>query len=100
MDTYNVQKQIDPSLPQHTENGGPNNANPQQTRTASVGSTPADPPPTDPIHAANIGLGIQNATGGAITPTVVALTFLPVPPGERLQLSSSRFRPILLSCRS
>ena len=77
VDTYNVQKQIDPSLPQHTENGGTNNANPQQTRTASVGSTPADPPPTDPIHAANIGLGIQNATGGAVTPTVVALTVSP-----------------------
>ena len=43
IDTYNVQKQIDPNLPQHTENTGGNNANTGQTRYASVGSTPAEP---------------------------------------------------------
>ena len=47
IDTYNIQKQINPNLPQHTENGT-NNANPQQTRYATLGSTPPDPPPTDP----------------------------------------------------
>src|SRR4029077_5589618 len=49
IDTYNVQKQIDPNLPQHTENnGGNNNTNPQQTRYATLGSTPPNPPATDP----------------------------------------------------
>ena len=43
IDTYNVQKQINPNLPQHTENGGGNNANPQQTRYAISVSTPTDP---------------------------------------------------------
>ena len=43
IDTYNVQKQINPNLPQHTENnGGNNNAN-TGTKYAGVGSTPAEP---------------------------------------------------------
>ena len=49
IDTYNVQKQIDPNLPQHTENTGGNNANTGQTRYASFGSTPAEPLATAPF---------------------------------------------------
>ena len=55
IDTYNIQKQIDPNLPQHTENGGGNNANPQQTRYATFGSTPIDPVPTDPTPRRQFG---------------------------------------------
>ena len=43
IDTYNIQKQIDPNLPQHTENNSNLNTG---TRTASLGSTPPDPPYT------------------------------------------------------
>ena len=73
IDTYNVQKQINPNLPQHTENGSGNNANPQQTRYAAVGSTPIDPVPTDPLHPAGTGLAIQVSTrdtGAASVPAV------------------------------
>jgi large repetitive protein len=62
--TYDAGKQMNPNLPQHTENGGGNNANPQQTRYATTGSTPIDPVPTDPTHVANSGLAIQIAATG------------------------------------
>ena len=58
IETYNIQKQINPNLPQHTENGGSNNTNTGQTKYASLGSTPADPPPTDP-SAESKGLAVQ-----------------------------------------
>ena len=45
IETYNIQKQINPNLPQHTENSGGNNAN-TGTKYASFGSTPPDPPTT------------------------------------------------------
>ena len=48
IETYNIQKQINPNLPQHTENGGGNNAN-TGTKYASLGSTPPDPPATDTL---------------------------------------------------
>ena len=74
IDTYNVQKQIDPSLPQHTENGGGNNANPQQTRSASFGSTPIDPVPTDPTSTGNSGLVIQIAAAGTSIPALLTVS--------------------------
>ncbi len=45
LNTYDLQKAIDPNLPQHTDNGG-NNANPQ-TKFTSIGSTPATSPATE-----------------------------------------------------
>src|SRR5439155_9489614 len=74
IDTYNIQKQIDPSLPQHTENGGGNNSNPQQTRYASMGSTPIDPVPTDPTHTANLGLAIPIAAAGTSTSALLSVS--------------------------
>ena len=74
IDTYNVQKQIDPNLPQHTENGGNNNPNTGQTRTAALGSTPVDPISTDPTHTINAGLAIQTAAAGNIVSTLVIVT--------------------------
>ena len=73
IDTYNVQKQIDPSLPQHTENGG-NNTNPQSTRYASFGSTPIDPVPTDPTSTGNSGLVIQIAATGTSIPALLTVS--------------------------
>ena len=72
VDTYNVQKQIDPSLPQHTENDGGNNTNPHQT--AALGSTPAQPVPTDPLHPANTGLAILTASAGTNAPVDFAIS--------------------------
>ena len=57
IETYNIQKQINPNLPQHTENGGGNNSN-TGTKYASLGSTPPDPPATDP-SAEGKGLAVQ-----------------------------------------
>ena len=74
IDTYNIQKQIDPNLPQHTENGGGNNANPQPTRYATTGSTPIDPVPTDPTHVANSGLAIQIAAAGTSAPALLSVS--------------------------
>ena len=68
IDTYNVQKQINPNLPQHTENIGGNNANPQQTKYASVGSTPADPPSTEP-YVELTGLANQSQSADTVPST-------------------------------
>ena len=57
IETYNIQKQINPNLPQHTENGGGNNSN-TGTKYASLGSTPPDPPATDSF-AEGKGLAVQ-----------------------------------------
>ncbi len=68
---YEIQKAIDPNLPQHTEN---NTANPRQY--ASAGSTPANPLDTPSYTPA----GIQQIDPGL--PTVVPVNFTgPVPPG-------------------
>ena len=79
IDTYNVQKQINPNLPQHTENGGGNNANPQQTKYSSLGSTPVDPVPTGPPHPAGAGLAIQISSHdtGAASGLVVSSSSAP-----------------------
>ena len=74
IDTYNVQKQIDPNLPQHTENGGNNNPNTGQTRTAAIGSTPVEPVSTDPTHTTNAGFAVQTAVAGNIVSTLVIVT--------------------------
>ncbi|QDW47974.1 hypothetical protein FFI89_032165 [Bradyrhizobium sp. KBS0727] len=49
LNTYDIQKAIDPNLPQHTDNSGSGdkNSNPQQTKYANLGSTPANPVVTD-----------------------------------------------------
>jgi VCBS repeat-containing protein len=56
LDTYNVQKAIDPSLPQHTDNANP------QTRYAANGSTPANSPATE--YHAPAGAFTVTQTGG------------------------------------
>ncbi len=67
---YEIQKAIDPNLPQHTEN---NTANPRQY--AATGSTPATPPA--PVH---IPAGSTPGTTGDGTPPVpVVLNPPPVP---------------------
>src|SRR4029450_2039825 len=73
IDTYNVQKQINPNLPQHTENTGGNNANPQQTKYASVGSTPADPPTTEP-YVQLTGLTTQSLSDDTVPSTGLVAT--------------------------
>ena len=73
IDTYNVQKQINPNLPQHTENTGGNNANPQQTKYASVGSTPADPPATEP-YVQLTGLASQSSSADTVPSTGLVAT--------------------------
>ena len=73
IDTYNVQKQINPNLPQHTENTGGNNANPQQTKYASFGSTPADPPSTEP-YVQLAGLTTQNKSADTVPSTGLVAT--------------------------
>jgi hypothetical protein len=75
IDTYNIQKQINPNLPQHTENGGNNNANPQQTRYATLGSTPPDPPPTDP-RAEGTDRAVQILIADVVPSTDLAVTSL------------------------
>ncbi|WP_212365878.1 cadherin-like domain-containing protein [Bradyrhizobium jicamae] len=74
LETYKLQKDIDPSLPQHTDNGS-GNANPQ-TRTANVGSPS---PFSDSLHptintnpSANNGYTVEkiadNTANGGIAP--------------------------------
>ncbi len=77
---YEIQKAIDPNLPQHTEN---NNANPRQY--ASLGSTSADSPQT--VFQAPTGSGAPgSAPGGG---TVVQIDFTPPPGGPGPSGSSS-----------
>ena len=71
IDTYNVQKQINPNLPQHTENTGGNNANP--TKYASIGSTPADPPSTEP-YVELAGLANQSLSADTVPSTGLVAT--------------------------
>jgi hypothetical protein len=76
IDTYNIQKQINPNLPQHTENGGNNNANPQQTRYATLGSTPPNPPATDP-RSESTDRAVQILIADSVVPsTDLAVTSL------------------------
>ena len=72
IDTYNVQKQINPNLPQHTENTGGNNANPQ-TKYASVGSTPSEPVSTEP-YVQLAGLTTQSASDETVPSTGLVVT--------------------------
>jgi VCBS repeat-containing protein len=74
LDTYNVQKAIDPNLPQHTDNGG-NNANPQQTKFATLGSTPASSPQTE--YHAPAGTGTSTVSVGSTTGTTTVFTVSP-----------------------
>ena len=70
IETYNIQKQINPNLPQHTENGGGNNTNTGQTKFASVGSTPADPPASEAL-AQLAGLTTLSLSTDTILPTAI-----------------------------
>ncbi len=79
IDTYNIQKQINPNLPQHTENGGTNNANPQQTKSASLGSTPPDPPATDPRAESTARAAVQILVADSVPSTGLAVTSLGAP---------------------
>src|ERR1700682_5098168 len=72
LDTYNVQKAIDPNLPQHTDNGGGNNANPQGTRYANLGSTPANSPQTE--YHPPTGSGAPTVSAGVSTGTSIVFT--------------------------
>src|SRR4051794_14854247 len=75
---YQIQKQIDPSLPQHTDNGN-NNANPQ-TRYASIGSSSPSSPQTEfhsAIPAASSGPGSTGNTPTQIFVTTPGPTFAP-----------------------
>jgi VCBS repeat-containing protein len=82
LDTYNVQKAIDPNLPQHTDNGG-NNANPQQTKFAS-GSPPANSPYTESLSPTHTTTTPQHQDGGS-TPQVVVLNLAPTGPSGTMQ---------------
>lgn len=62
---YDIQRQIDPNLPQHTEN----NANPQ-TRYASFGSTPASSPQTEYHGPTGTGPGALGPGGDTSIPVV------------------------------
>ncbi|MEH2620648.1 hypothetical protein V1285_005594 [Bradyrhizobium sp. AZCC 1620] len=73
IDTYNVQKQINPNLPQHTENTGGNNANPQQTKYAGVGSTPSAPLSTEP-YVQLAGLTTQSESEDTVPSTGLVAT--------------------------
>ena len=75
IETYNVQKQINPNLPQHTENIGGNNP---QTKYASFGSTPADPVSTNSL-AETTGLAIQILVDDSVASTGPAFTSLVAP---------------------
>jgi hypothetical protein len=73
---YEIQRAIDPNLPQHTEN----NANPQQH--GSPGSTPANPLDT-PVYkfSAPVG-GLVQPDGGPPVQVVLNLPVGIVPPGS------------------
>src|SRR5205823_158023 len=71
LNIYEIQKAIDPNLPQHTENTGDKNANPQ-TQKASLGSTPANPVVTETL--AETGTGIVRSDSPIATSTPVIAT--------------------------
>ena len=88
IDTYNIQKAIEPSLPQHTENNT-NNSNPQSTKYASLGSTPATPVQTE-ASAELIKTSVSQSTAGttdALTVTVFSSSSTPPP----VQIQPSTF---------
>ena len=62
LNTYDIQKAIDPSLPQHTDNGSGNN--PQPTKYAALGSTPLNSPQTEYHSPAGTNPTITSTTGG------------------------------------
>jgi hypothetical protein len=76
LDTYNVQKAIDPNLPQHTDNG--NNANPQTTKFAS-GSPPANSPYTESLAPSHTTADALHQEGDS-KPQVVVLNLAPTGP--------------------
>src|SRR5207344_417324 len=74
LQTYQVQKQIDPNLPQHTENtSGDKNSNPGQTKTA-LGSAPANPVATETIAEQKSPGTTGSAPAATLTPVVVTVT--------------------------
>jgi hypothetical protein len=74
LDTYNVQKAIQPDLPQHTEN----NANPQ-TKFAANGSPPANSPYTQSLAPSHTDTNPQHVAGDS-TPQVVVFNPAPTSP--------------------
>ncbi|WP_426437758.1 nidogen-like domain-containing protein [Bradyrhizobium genosp. P] len=64
LNTYELQKAIDPNLPQHTDNANP------QTRYASVGSSsPADSPYTESLKPSYTNGGSPNQNGDPTSQT-------------------------------
>ena len=95
LDTYNVQKQIDPNLPQHTENGGTNNANPHR-RELQVRQHSTDPPPTTrPLREYRSRNPERDRR--AVTPCCRFDRFSQF--DRRTTPLTAPFQPILLSCR-
>jgi FecR protein/WD40-like Beta Propeller Repeat len=76
---YEIQKAIDPSLPQHTEN----NANPRQY--ASLGSAPSDSIATEYHAPVGTGTAGQGTGGGRVTEIV----FTPPPPSGTVPAGTS-----------
>ena len=96
LQTYEAAKLIYPDLPQHTEN----NANPNQTKYASLGSTPNVPPdtPTTTLFPAGHDTGLNTNPSPGVTapfqptdvpPFIVNLTGSPqliIPPTQQVSI--------------
>lgn len=67
LNTYNIQKAIDPNLPQHTDNGSGNDANPK-TKFAGLGSSSPSSPQTEFHGPTGTGSGVTGTGGEAQTP--------------------------------
>ena len=75
LDIYNAQKLIQQDLPPHTDN----NANPQQTKHASLGSPPANSPYTESLKPTHTDTNPQHQDVGS-TPQVVVFNPTPTAP--------------------